>query len=200
MSPPSSSPAARARAWVPTKPSLNWTVARCSPAHFDLARSVTSDVRIVGDPAKFSPFAPAVEDIFPNCGPLGGIHAALRSSQTDPNLILAVDLPFVSPALLQYVIMRARNSASAVVTIAQADGRWQPLCAVYRKRFADVAEQSLRAGHNKIDKLFEKTPTQVIPEEELEAAGFPAKMFRNLNTQKELADASEKDDDLEARS
>ena len=166
----------------------------------DLARSVTPDIRIVGDPAKFSPFAPAVEDIFPNSGPLGGIHAALRSSHTDLNLILAVDVPFVSPALLQYVIMRARNSASATVTLAQADGRWQPLCAVYRKRFAVAAEQSLRAGHNKIDKVFEVTTTQVIAEAELEAAGFPAMMFRNLNTQKELADAREKDDDLEARS
>jgi molybdenum cofactor guanylyltransferase len=161
----------------------------------DLARSVTPDVRVVGDPAKFSPFAPVVEDVFPNCGPLAGIHAALRASPTDLNLILAVDVPFLSPALLQYLIKRARNSASAAVTIAQAGGRWQPLCAVYRKQFADAAEQSLRAGHNKIDKLFEVTRTQVILEEELEAAGFPAKMFRNLNTQKELAEARGKDDD-----
>jgi molybdopterin-guanine dinucleotide biosynthesis protein A len=155
----------------------------------DLVRSVTPHVRIVGDSAKFSPFAPTVEDIFPNCGPLAGIHAALRSSQTDLNLILAVDVPFVSCALLQYVIKRARNSASAVVTIAQAGGRWQPLCAVYRRRFADAAEQSLRAGHNKLDKLFDETSTRVIAEEELESAGFPARMFGNLNTQKELEDA-----------
>jgi molybdopterin-guanine dinucleotide biosynthesis protein A len=161
----------------------------------DLARSVTPDVRVVGDPAKFSPFAPVVEDVFPNCGPLAGIHAALRASPTDLNLILAVDVPFLSPALLQYLIKRARNSASATVTIAQAGGGWQPLCAVYRKQFADAAEQSLRAGHNRIDKLFEGTRTQVIREEELEAAGFPAKMFRNLNTQKELANARGKDDD-----
>jgi molybdopterin-guanine dinucleotide biosynthesis protein A len=166
----------------------------------DLARSVTRDVHIVGDPAKFSPFAPTIEDLFPDCGPLGGIHAALRSSHTDLNLILAVDIPFVSPPLLQFVIMRARNSAPAIVTLAQADGRSQPLCAVYRKPFADAAEQSLCAGHNKIDKLFEATATQVISEEELESAGFPMNMFRNLNTQKELADARGKDDDSEARS
>jgi molybdopterin-guanine dinucleotide biosynthesis protein A len=157
----------------------------------DLARSVTADVRIVGDHAKFSSFAPVVEDVFPNCGPLAGIHAGLRASPTDLNLILAVDVPFLSPALLQYLIKRARNSASAAVTIAQAGGGWQPLCAVYRKQFADAAEQSLRAGRNRIDKLFEVTRTQVILEEELEAAGFPAKMFRNLNTQEELAQKQE---------
>src|ERR1700756_2015558 len=67
-----------------------------------LALSLTSDVCIVGDPAKFASFAPVVEDMFPGCGPLAGIHAALRSSQTELNLILAVDMPFLTPALLQY--------------------------------------------------------------------------------------------------
>lgn len=86
----------------------------------ELARSLTPDVRIVGDPAKFAAFAPVVEDIFRECGPLGGIHAALRASQTELNLILAVDVPFVSAALLQYLIARARNSGNATVTVARA--------------------------------------------------------------------------------
>jgi len=154
----------------------------------ELAHSLTPDVRIVGDPAKFASFAPVVEDIFRNCGPLGGIHAALRASQTELNLMLAVDIPFVSPALLQYLIKRARSS-SATVTVAHADGGWQPLCAVYRREFADAAEQSLRAGRHKIDALF-TAQTQTIAEEELEAAGFSQRMFRNLNTPEELLEAS----------
>jgi molybdopterin-guanine dinucleotide biosynthesis protein A len=155
----------------------------------DLARSVTADVRIVGDTAKFATFAPVVEDVFPGCGPLGGIHAALRSSPTELNLILAVDIPYVSAALLQYLIARAGHSASATVTLAHSGGNWQPLCAIYRRDFADAAEQSLRAGHYKIDKLFAATSTQRIAEEELKAAGFPPNLFRNLNTREELAEA-----------
>jgi molybdenum cofactor guanylyltransferase len=156
----------------------------------ELARSVTSEVRIVGDPAKFVTFAPVVVDIFPNCGPLGGIHAALRSSQTELNLILAVDVPFVSPALLQYLIERSLNSASATVTVAHSGGNWQPLCAIYRRKFADAAERALRVGRYKIDKLFEAARTRAIAEEELKATGFPPTMFRNLNTREELAEAS----------
>jgi molybdopterin-guanine dinucleotide biosynthesis protein A len=151
-----------------------------------LARSVTADVRIVGDPAKFAPFAPVVADVFRGCGPLGGIHAAMRASPTELNLILAVDVPFAPSALLQYLIRRARAAASATVTVAQVGGRWQPLCAVYHREFADAAEQALRAGRYKIDALFESTHTQVIAENELEAAGFSSKMFRNLNTPEEL--------------
>ncbi len=154
----------------------------------NVARSVTPDVRIVGDPQKFSPFAPTVEDIFPNCGPLAGIHAALRSSHTDLNLILAVDVPFVSPELLQYLLKRASNS-TAVVTVAQTGGGYQPLCAVYRRNFADAADQALQEGRYKIDSLFEATSTQVISEEELRTTGFSPKAFRNLNTPQELAEA-----------
>jgi phospholipid/cholesterol/gamma-HCH transport system ATP-binding protein len=157
----------------------------------ELARSVTPDVRIVGDPAKFARFGPVVEDLFPECGPLGGIHAALRTSQTDLNLILAVDVPFVSTELLQYLIRRTRSSAAATVTVVRASGGWQPLCAVYRREFADAAEEALAAGRYKIDPLFATQRTLVIDEDELRSAGFSPNMFRNLNTPEELAEASE---------
>jgi molybdopterin-guanine dinucleotide biosynthesis protein A len=156
----------------------------------NVARSITPNVRIVGDSAKFSPFAPTVEDIFPHCGPLAGIHAALRSSQTDLNLILAVDVPFVSPALLHFLIQRASNNA-ATITVAQTAGGYQPLCAIYRRNFAEVAEQSLQSGRYKIDALFVPTSTQTITQEELERAGVSPYQFRNLNTPQELSDASE---------
>jgi molybdopterin-guanine dinucleotide biosynthesis protein A len=152
----------------------------------EVARSVTPEVRIVGDAAKFVPFAPVVEDVFCDCGPLGGIHAALQASRTELNVILAVDLPFVSSALIEYLNKRARESRSAIVTAAQAGGRWQPLCAVYRRGFADAAEQALRAGRYRIDALFDTARTQLIGEEELEAAGFSSNIFRNLNTREEL--------------
>lgn len=155
----------------------------------DAARSLTSNVYIVGDPAKYAPFAAVVEDIFPGCGPLSGIHAALRSSSTDLNVVLAVDTPFVSLALLQFLVTRARNSPASSVTVARANDGLQPLCAVYRREFADPAEEALRAGRYKIDALFDPASTQIIGEEELETAGFSPLIFRNLNTPDELSQA-----------
>jgi len=157
----------------------------------DLAREVTPNVAIVGERARFAPFAPVVEDIFPNCGPLGGIHAALRSSSTDLNLILAVDVPFVSLALVQFLTSRAASCPSALVTLARANGGLQPLCAIYCRAFADAADEELRAGRYKIDALFEMATTQIIGEEEMETAGFSPRIFRNLNTPEDLAAASD---------
>jgi molybdenum cofactor guanylyltransferase len=156
----------------------------------ELARTVTADVRMVGCAEKFAAFAPVVEDVFQGCGPLGGIHAALRSSERELNLVLAVDMPFVSFALLQVLISRARNS-SALATVPRTNTGWQPLCAIYRRQFADAAEKALRAGRYKIDALFEDIPTQAIVEAELECAGFSTKIFCNLNTPEELMAAHE---------
>jgi molybdopterin-guanine dinucleotide biosynthesis protein A len=152
----------------------------------DLARSVTPNVCIVGAEEKFGRFAPVVEDVFRDRGPLGGIHAALRSSATDLNLMLAVDMPFVSLAFLQYLIGEAGLATGATVVVPSSDGRRQPLCAVYRRNFADAAERALLAGRNKIDKLFDEVPIRVIDEQELDSAGFSNSIFRNLNTLEDL--------------
>jgi molybdenum cofactor guanylyltransferase len=102
--------------------------------------------------------------------------------------MLAVDVPFVSPALLEFLIARARNSP-AQVTIVRSSRGWQPLCAVYRREFADLAEEALRQQQYRIDALFDPQTTQAVGEEELRAEGFSAEMFRNLNTREELAEA-----------
>ena len=151
-----------------------------------LARSMPADVRIVGSLEKFAPFATVVEDLFRDCGPLGGIHAALLAARTKLNVMLAVDMPFVSRAFLEYLIDKARDSPDAFVVVPRCNGGRQPLCAVYRREFAAVAESALRAGRNKIDLLFDVVQTRVIDQKELENAGFAASIFRNLNTPEEL--------------
>ena len=150
-----------------------------------VADAVAGEVRIVGDPNKFAAFGPVVEDVYRDQGPLGGIHAALSSSTTELNLLLAVDLPFIGPKLLEYLLLRARGS-DAMVTVPRAGGRLQPLCGVYRRGFARVAEESLRDGKNRIDSLFERIGTCTIEEDELVQSGFSVEMFRNLNTPEEL--------------
>jgi len=154
----------------------------------DLARAVTAEIRIVGDPQKFLTFGRVVEDVYAGRGPLAGIHAALLHASTELNLMLAVDLPFVETRFLEYLVSAASQSG-AIVTVPHAAGGWQPLCAVYRREFAPVAERALRKGKNKIDSLFTQVETRVIREEELSRVGFAASMFRNLNTPREFEQA-----------
>jgi molybdopterin-guanine dinucleotide biosynthesis protein A len=156
----------------------------------ETSRSVTRNVAIIGSTSKFSPYAPVIQDLFPDCGPLAGIHAALQSSRSDLNLILAVDLPFVTQPLLEFLLGKAAESTTTLITVPRTSQGWQPLCAVYRREFRQVAEDALRDGRYKIDPLFEPARTQAIPEEDLRTAGFFAEVFRNLNTPEDLVEVS----------
>ena len=151
----------------------------------ELAGAVASDVRIVGSAEKFAAHADVVEDVFQDCGPLAGIHAALRASSSELNLILAVDMPLVSEDLLRFLIARA-ESPTITVTVPRTEEGWQPLCAVYRRNFADFAEIALHVRCYKIDALFGSIEVQTIGEQELHKAGFSPVMFRNLNTRNDL--------------
>jgi molybdenum cofactor guanylyltransferase len=158
--------------------------------------TVCDRVTIVGDPAKFakygsskygsskyesSKYESVVADIFPGCGPLAGIHAALLHSSAELNLMLAVDMPFVSRELLAFLFAAAEEN-DAIVTVPRSGKGLQPLCAVYRRDFFLVAEQALRAGKYKIDAAFSGVSVRVIEESELAAAGFSEKSFFNVNT------------------
>ena len=142
---------------------------------------VCPSVAIVGHPAHFSNYGSVVEDIYPGCGPLAGIHAALVHSSAELNLMLAVDMPFVSEGLLSY-LFSAADESGAVVTVPRTGKGLQPLCAVYRREFADVADLALRAGKYKIDALFDGLFIRIIGERELRKAGFSERDFVNLNT------------------
>jgi molybdopterin-guanine dinucleotide biosynthesis protein A len=156
----------------------------------DLASSIAPTVRIVAPQEKFLTITRTIEDIFADCGPLAGIHAALTCTTTELNLILAVDLPFVEPDFLTYLIAQA-SQVSALVTVPESGKGLQPLCAVYRRDFREVAEQALKKKKNKIDALFTAVETRVIAESEMTHIGFSAKMFQNLNTPEEFAKAEQ---------
>ena len=149
----------------------------------ELARALTERVHIVGPRARFG--AQAVEDIYANRGPLGGIHAALTTSQTDLNLMLPVDTPFLAPEFLRFLVQEAERCGSTV-TVPVAGDRNQTLCAVYRRAFAVLAEEALRAGHNKIDPLFADVTVREITEREIVELAFDPRMFDNLNTPEDL--------------
>jgi molybdenum cofactor guanylyltransferase len=147
--------------------------------------AVTPEVRIVGPATKFAAYGPVTEDIYSGRGPLGGIHAALTASRTELNVILAVDLPLVTESLLRFLVEQAA-ATEAMVTVPRVAGGYQPLCAVYRRAFASVAQRALESGNNKIDSLFATASTRVLEESELARFAFQPEMFENLNSPADL--------------
>ena len=82
---------------------------------------MVSAATVVGRPETYQRIGlRAIADNWPGCGPLGGIATALRASDTEWNLIVACDLPYLACEWLQFLSRRARESvADAVVPMSE---------------------------------------------------------------------------------
>lgn len=150
------------------------------------ASAVADAVYLVGPAAKFSGLGiPLVEDRFSGAGPLAGIHAALSATTGELNLVMGLDTPFLSEEFLRYLVQQAQDFG-ATVTVPRAAGHFEPLCAVYRREFAAVAEAALRRGEYRIAPLFAQVRCHVIEEDEIARFEPGAAMFDNLNTPEDL--------------
>lgn len=167
-----------------------------------VARYVSQEVTIVGQREKFAVYENVIEDIYPGQGPLAGIHAALSGSAFELNLMIGVDTPFLDPKFAQYLVDQARTSGAIVTlpvtSVVSPESRvprsrippgTQPLCAVYRREFASVAENALRQGRNNIIPLFAGVTTREIGDQEMRKLAFDPRMFDNLNTPEEWEQA-----------
>lgn len=122
---------------------------------------------------------PAVADLYPERGPMGGLHAGLLACGTELLLLTAVDSPFVTRELAEGLLAAIGGADACVYAL---DGRPQPLFGLYRKSCLPVAEELLNAGENKMGLLLRRVETVYLLVED------PAP-FRNLNTPEELAGA-----------
>ena len=102
--------------------------------------------------------------------------------------IVACDLPFVTGELFMR-LAGWRENFEAVVPV-QADGRLQPLCALYRKGAClSRAEELIAAGERRPRVLLEGVRTRRIMPEELADLSAAELFFTNVNTPPDYARA-----------
>ncbi|PKM73957.1 MAG: hypothetical protein CVU91_02610 [Firmicutes bacterium HGW-Firmicutes-16] len=123
----------------------------------------------------------AVTDIYPDCGPMGGIHAALSACDSDALLVVSCDLPLFKGELGEYLCAQLDEEIDAVVPVT-SDGRMHPLCAVYRKTASQVFEKYLIAENYKILNAYKDMRVKYIPMDHTPCSG---KWLQNINTPQE---------------
>jgi molybdopterin-guanine dinucleotide biosynthesis protein A len=120
---------------------------------------------------------PFVPDEPPSRGPLSGLSATLPQIHTDHLLVLAIDMPFMTPEYLRVL----RDQASACQGVVPMIGdRAEPLAAIYVKDAhvhlgAALSEKefSLQSLVRRLSRTGEVRLVSVSEEEE--------RLFRNLN-------------------
>ena len=131
---------------------------------------------------------PSIPDVHVKWGALGGLHAALAACRAGWAAVAACDLPFITGELFVR-LASLRENFDAVVPV-QMDGRWQPLCALYRAGATlECAAQLIADGERRPRALLEQVRTRLVAFEELTDLSGANRFFINVNTPEDYANA-----------
>jgi molybdopterin-guanine dinucleotide biosynthesis protein A len=157
----------------------------------ELARA-TDSVTIVGnEPVAIQLKLPTVPDVHQGWGALGGVHAALSTSDAEWALVVACDFPFVTSELF-FRLSSLRTGVAAVAPI-QPDDIPQPLCTLYRVApCLERAEQLIKSGERKPIALLQSLATRWVAFAELSDLANADHFFDNINTPADYARLGEK--------
>lgn len=155
--------------------------------------AVSATVRVVGG-QEASGVWEVVPDTHMEWGALGGLHAALKASRTEWAAVVACDLPFVTGQL--FVRLASLRENFAAVVPVQADGRVQPLCALYRREpCLRHVEELIAGGERRPRTLVERVETRLVASAELADLEAADLFFINVNTPEDYAHAKAVRDD-----
>lgn len=150
--------------------------------------SLCSEVLIVArDEAHASGFMlPGVRvvfDLVPDSGPLMGLYTGLKAIKAQRALVVAVDMPFVSPTVLSFLLSQPLTDAMLVPLVNDVP---QVLLALYPRSILPFIEARIRRGRRDLRSLLEIAPVQYISEEQLRQVDPQLRSFIGVNTPEEL--------------
>ncbi len=118
-------------------------------------------------------------DETPNGGPLMGLYSGLRAIQATHALVIAVDMPFVLPEMITFLLSQFLDEHLLMPVV---NAMPQVLLAVYPRSLLPFIEERLRAGRRDPRSLLDVAPVRFIDETQLRAIDPQLRSFVNVNT------------------
>lgn len=142
---------------------------------------------------------PCFPDLLPGKGALGGLLTALSSASENCVAVVACDMPFANPAILEMASdLAIKSDFSAVVP--RFNGGLEPLHAIYRPEIClPYIRASLEASRLRMDAWFEQAGVHILEQETYAALDPRGLAFINANTPEELERAEALDRSEAAR-
>ena len=125
-----------------------------------------------------------VTDKVPDCGPLMGLYTGLSSIRVQRALVIAVDMPFVQPALVSFLLSLPPMDSLYVPLVNNVP---QMLLALYPRAILSLIEECLQRGRHDVRCLLEVAPVRYIEEAQLREVDPELRSFVNVNTPEEYA-------------
>ncbi len=135
-----------------------------------------------------SPSVRLVSDQVPAVGPLMGLASGLRAIQSSHALVTAVDMPFLQPALVTFLLSQPLDDHLLVPLVNDIP---QVLLSVYPRSILPLVEARLLEGRRDPRSLLELARVRSIEEALLRAVDPDLRSFLNINTPGELAQTCE---------
>ena len=130
-----------------------------------------------------------IPDLKPGRGALGGLYTAIASASHPFVAVVACDMPFASPLLLE-AAGRLMVQEEADVVIARTDEGYEPIHAVYRRDTCLPAiEAAIDADQWKVIAWFPQVKVRVLTPDELKQFDPDGLAFWNVNTPEEFSKA-----------
>ena len=145
----------------------------------DVVKTYVNNIIIIANNKKYEQFGyPVYEDLIKDKGPLAGIYTGLNYSETDNNLVLSCDVPFVNSSILKLLI---DNCSEVDVVIPEKEERTHQLIGIYNKSCSEIFEKELENDQRKLKLAIEKLNYKVINANTIEA-----KVFNNINSKDDI--------------
>ncbi|HLD40820.1 MAG TPA: molybdenum cofactor guanylyltransferase [Candidatus Omnitrophota bacterium] len=142
---------------------------------------------VTNTPEKYDNFkVKLVRDESPGMGPLMGIYSGLKASSCEHNFITACDTPFLSAALIEYMI-KIRDNYDLLAP--RIEGKYHPLFALYGKNCLSVIRKALEEGRLNVRGIFPELNCRFISRQEAERFDKDLLSLTNINTRLELEKA-----------
>ena len=129
-----------------------------------------------------------IQDDYPGKGPLAGLHAALKASSTDWNLVSACDMPLLQTSFFDGLKKLTEQYPTSSAIVPCVEGRIHPLAGVYHRRILPELEQCLIHERLRVTRWLEQIGCRYVETAELEQAGVlrPELQLSNMNTPEEF--------------
>ncbi|MFM8829424.1 MAG: NTP transferase domain-containing protein [Spartobacteria bacterium] len=118
-------------------------------------------------------------------GPLAGILAAFEREPDAAWLVMACDLPFVTPEVLTKLVLARTDGATFIAYASANDGLPEPLCAIYEPCARAILQRHAERNH--------VCPRHILIEERatlLELPPSSRRALENMNTPEDIATAT----------
>ena len=144
----------------------------------DLMQAITGRVMISANGNGYDDFSvPVIKDNYADIGPLGGVEACLRISETLDNLFIPCDTPFLTVGFWTHLLSFA-NDFDVVVPVSD-DGKVEPLTGYYSRKVLPQIVVQIENGDYKVQNLLKLVRTKCL-------AVDNQSVLTNFNTPRDL--------------